>query len=76
MRGRDQPGDDAGQPDLRVVMTRVVTIQVLPGVRGGGLIVGCAEFDAVIHLTVGIKNVCSVLLHASSTPSNPMHVTE
>jgi hypothetical protein len=38
-------------------------LHVLPRVSERCLIIECAEFDAILYMTIGIKNVRSILLH-------------
>jgi hypothetical protein len=47
-------------------------LHALPGVSERGLVVGCAEFDALVQVTFGVKKVCSILVH---NPRHPASVT-
>jgi len=60
MHGRHYSADDASQNWYFSVL---IVLHVLPRVSERCLIIECAEFDAILYMTIGTKNVRSILLH-------------
>ena len=46
----------------------MIVLYVLPRLCKRGLIIPREEFNAILHVTLGIKKVCSILLHRHRNP--------